>query len=845
MNQSNWTKVLYDIGCKMKSSDIAQMFRFFDHNYNGTMTIEEYTQILILSDYELDLALEKIRIKLLLPSIPREIIRATSNNKPQLSNQKANIGVIGAQSIQLHPYIGKNKIRENIMLSHIFSMVNTKKDTILSLVEMMDLAAKMEVFLTEEEARKALSMMDINGDDRVEEADFIAFMRKDSVSVTKKAFRLREGVAMLRRWLVRGTTSKLDQSSLTATASKEQWRSFKTVYKKVFQTTFPGYLSPQLLQIALRNLGIFLSTIEAREFTLMVAPEKSGRVHLTDLHAFMGRNCRSFGELIALLEREILVDLVEAYRAQYKAKFIQGKEDLDLTNLYQRKIDELRRSIENVYLNSSKNNTTANDVNGAANNSIMKDLVDDEDEDYDGGRMAMSSMMASASFSSAEAQEQQRLMRMKSHDIISVTQVRAGLWDYYIKKTLGSNPATASNASGGSTANVELIVPKVSEAVFLNAEEVSALSILVDTDIAEGDIYGIRLKGFLQGICNYIVTSNHDVFEQTIGDPMKVEIISRELQLQIFREAKQLSSQNKTLSTKQQQLPDYLGVFQLFDENKNGLISLSEFKSMLKKFQLVNSLPDHLMATLLAKFDKTKKGNINFDDFKAFAEEAKNFVNEEDAKFIAAATTSANGATSASSSLTTASVKFSDNDLDVEKLTEEDLVDNDDLTRISDFAPVAITKNKDTDWLLWFLYRQACKISPKDPENIITNLESLCYELYMKNRRSRSNPAASSSGVPQITIRDLWNSLFEVNLQGNLVKAQFYTGLEFLSNEISTVTGMNDDRTIDYAAFCKYIVRMGRGYLTFTQDRQIELQKKYQTIFPELKKYFKQLCEEV
>jgi Ca2+-binding EF-hand superfamily protein len=844
MSYNNWLNLLYDIGCRMKSPDVVQMFRFFDNNQNGFISIEEYTQILVLTDYELDLAMEKIRIKLLLPCIPRDIMKASSGTKPQTLNQKANIGVIGAHSIQLHPYIGKNKIRENITLSYIFSIVNLKKDSILSLDDLMDLSSKLEVFLTEEEARKALLVMDLNGDDRVEEADFISFMRRDSSANMKKAYRLRESVAMLRRWLVRGTTCKLDQSSLTATASKEQWKGFKKIYKKVFNTKFPGYLSPQLLQIALRNLGIFLSTIEARELTLMVAPEKSGRVHLTDLHTFMGRTCRSYGELIALFDREILMDLVDGYRAQYKAKYVSGKEDLDLVTLYNRKLEELKRNIENIYLNAN-NKPSSTSGKGGALASVpaiaSKDADDYDDDDYAARALAP---LSNAALSSAEAIQQQRLLRMKSHDIISVAQLRVGLWDYYAKKAV-------NNASSPETAS-----PKLPESLFPNAEELAALSILFDTDIAEGDIYGVRLRDFLDSLCHHIVVGNNpSAFEKMITDAAKVDIISRELQLQLFREAKAISAQNKAISTKQQQVPDYLSVFQLFDENKNGLISLAEFRSLLKRYQLINALPEHLLTDLINKFDKTKKGNINFSDFRAFAEEVKNFVNDEDARFIAAAiaasapapasSTASTSSAAAPAASTSSSAAITE--LDVEKLSDEDLVDPDDYTAVSDIPPISVANNKDGDWLLWFLYRQACRLDPKEPESVITDLEGLCYQFYMNCRKTRGSSQSSKNGIPIISLKDMWNLLHEAHINGNLVKAQFYTGVEFITNDLnppgSTITA--DERVIDYNSLCRHIIRMGRGYLSHIQDRQIALQKKYQTIYPALKTYFKQLCDEV
>jgi hypothetical protein len=45
-----------------------------------------------------------------------------------------------------------------------------------------------------------------------------------------------------------------------------------------------------------------------------LAPEKRGRVQKDDLSAFISRTCRSFGVLLALLERDLLKAVIGAFR---------------------------------------------------------------------------------------------------------------------------------------------------------------------------------------------------------------------------------------------------------------------------------------------------------------------------------------------------------------------------------------------------------------------------------------------------------------------------------------------------------------------------------------------------
>ena len=120
-----------------------------------------------------------------------------------------------------------------------------------------------------------------------------------------------------------------------------------------------------------------------------------------------------------------------------------------------------------------------------------------------------------------------------------------------------------------------------------NLEEWASLAVLVNADVCEGDIYGVRLKDFLEGLCAYAVTTAMNTRLRT-GERLSVEQVSRELQRQIFVEALNCGKGKK---------PDFHAVFDIFDENKNGEISLSEFKQMLKRLQLVNKLAEHQLPT--------------------------------------------------------------------------------------------------------------------------------------------------------------------------------------------------------------------------------------------------------
>ena len=85
-------------------------------------------------------------------------------------------------------------------------MANTLKDGVLSFEDVAKLFSRLEIFLDDVEVRKVMSLMD-GGDDRLEEKDFISFVKKDSQVSFNKAKRLRECAITLRAWIQRNSNA--------------------------------------------------------------------------------------------------------------------------------------------------------------------------------------------------------------------------------------------------------------------------------------------------------------------------------------------------------------------------------------------------------------------------------------------------------------------------------------------------------------------------------------------------------------------------------------------------------------------------------------------------------------
>ena len=149
--------MLTEAGLKMAKQDLILTFNLFDTKQTGRITIEEFSDVLSLTDYELDLALEKIRIHLLKAVVPSNTDQPMSGgnrsgytamrgkrglNPAMLS--KANSGVLGGAIASHNLPVGTHLIKESATLAQVFLLINSKDDGIMSLDETLDLAAKVE-----------------------------------------------------------------------------------------------------------------------------------------------------------------------------------------------------------------------------------------------------------------------------------------------------------------------------------------------------------------------------------------------------------------------------------------------------------------------------------------------------------------------------------------------------------------------------------------------------------------------------------------------------------------------------------------------------------------------------
>jgi Ca2+-binding EF-hand superfamily protein len=171
---TRFQSMLMDVGLKMDKQDYKHCFHYFDFKQDHTINREEFAFFISLTDYELDRVVD----------IMKERLWSVTQ--------------------------GASRIKHNRMLRDIYRIINRDGASILSTREIMALCARFNIFVTEEEARKLKKLMDCDGNDKVEEKDFLLFMKTNRSVAHRSAQRTKESTAVLRRWLLRGNSGTGD-----------------------------------------------------------------------------------------------------------------------------------------------------------------------------------------------------------------------------------------------------------------------------------------------------------------------------------------------------------------------------------------------------------------------------------------------------------------------------------------------------------------------------------------------------------------------------------------------------------------------------------------------------------
>lgn len=744
---------------------MQRCFYFFNIKQDRYITHEEFAGVLNLTEYHIDSVTELIRAKLLHSfhnADGKKLGKARSMRYKIDEDSNAQIGKTSTQ------------IKENRLLSNIFNSVNLNKDGILSREEVQELCIKLHIYVTEVEASKILQRMDINGDDRVDESDFINFIQKEHDVTLRKAARVRDAASHIRNYFKRRAAHDMNT---TRKHLQKEWNDLKKRHETAHRK-FPGYLNVEDVMLLLASMGLFLSPVEAYDVVLAIALDKNGKIYPNDLDAFANRSCRSVGELTALLERDVMAPILTIYR-NFRDSVRADDEMVKQRGVdYQSALKDIFKSIQDAHAKE----VLVHKTTGTNTPPTSPNPVDNKNSTNIG--TAASAPLGSNSGAVSGT--------TRNCDVVSVSALKRGFED-------------------------ALKGYQTPDHLMPNLEEYVCLATVVGAEVAADGYYGIRVKDFVEGLCVFVAG---DIGGALING-YSLDILCRDLRKMILEESVNAAYTSDDSKTKgdlhmSRKNPDFIATFNLFDQDHNGNLSINEFKDLLLRLQLVDSLPQEQLPALLGMFDKGKKGHITCDDFIAFVR-------------------------SGGSEL----LEYDDGD-SVHSNYEEDLLQ-------CQSAPVAITQNADCDFLTWQLWRQCLLLDSQDPESVITDIETACCDVEIAVRAMEedegpvreththgtnslfpSNPHAPSGYIAK---DELWQILKDITMSvagdtSNVVISHsiFEKGIVPLMEDFnSKISGSNVEPSnrVDYESLCKHVIRMGRAFNAQVQARNAEKEKKY------------------
>jgi Ca2+-binding EF-hand superfamily protein len=546
MYKGGFTSALTDVGCRLDSSDANRIFYFFDTDSSGFITRETFTYTVVLTQYEVDMHIEEMKKKL------------SYDNKHLLDDGSG----------------GANGVRKARMLSDVYKMLGSSSNTFMSVQDIQMMGARLNFYLTEEEAHMVEKKIDNTGDGRIEEADFVQFMEMPNVVQHNVAERVREAAVKFKRWISNSGGFAFgagaagvagDKMAKSQAAAEAIWSEFKKFHDKTVGTLFLGYLQPSdLRSIVAEKLKIRLSPYECKLFAMLIAPQGHGQVRREDITAFSARKCRSFGELIAVLERQLFKTVTDVYKNVLNAEAAKDSVRMEsaLADLsdYSQEINEVVHSVAVSGIEQS--NATGNDF---------------QDE---------------------------------RSGVATLTQVKEGLEDILQDQH-----------------NLE-------DHQLPNLEEWAMLATLAGCVVVDDGSYGVRTADFVTGLCECVagprggkgmsassVVAGSGPASQasrsaasSAEEDENLNQVCRTLQRMIREEAAAAAI------TGSGKFFDFKAPFDLFDTDAGGTLSPSEFKAMLEKLRVIDGISMSQISLLVARFDTKNKGYISLDDFQRFAE---------------------------------------------------------------------------------------------------------------------------------------------------------------------------------------------------------------------------------
>lgn len=145
------------------------------------------------------------------------------------------------------------------------------------------------------------------------------------------------------------------------------WQELQRIHTLSYGKAFSGVLNSNDLYFLFTKLSNVLTPLECKEVLLMISPNGDGEITERDLEDFIGNiSCRNVGELLSLLDKDILKPLSNACREVRKAIQLG-----DATSVVKRNYEEIFNNLVAL----TQNNTNVESGASGAGNEVKHDIV--------------------------------------------------------------------------------------------------------------------------------------------------------------------------------------------------------------------------------------------------------------------------------------------------------------------------------------------------------------------------------------------------------------------------------------------------------------------------------------
>ncbi|KAG5183282.1 hypothetical protein JKP88DRAFT_241452 [Tribonema minus] len=299
LTKAQMQKLLREVGLNVEAKDLSLLVGRIDSSTPTTeVSREEFLHFIALSEDEVDEVCDALR------QVRAETLIALQ----LLMRRKFGIGGYGKVFGRPH----KEQIKA---LRRRFEQLDGDGDGVLSRQDICKMLENASIYVTAEELETIIrSRFDLDGDGRVDLLNFLKFFLSKDNKDRRMAARVSHALEALRNWALSMQKEKLKGANTNNVDSVTAWMELVRRHTIATKKAFPGHLGVDDVGMALERLNVRLSLKEVYQTVQRIAPLSEGQISADTFHSFICTEPRTTGQLLKVLEKEILPQLVESYR---------------------------------------------------------------------------------------------------------------------------------------------------------------------------------------------------------------------------------------------------------------------------------------------------------------------------------------------------------------------------------------------------------------------------------------------------------------------------------------------------------------------------------------------------